>query len=189
MIERLLYNNNNALEKACYTLEKGGIIVYPTDTIYGFGCDSTNDKAIRKLNKIKNRNGPMSVLCPNINSALEWINLSNKNKIIVKTKFAPQTTVIVPVNDYIVSKLIMGRNNTLGLRFSNHPFCEKLSNTYPQPITSTSVNRKGELPQSNPNKIANMFSKEINLIIEDGNIKGTNSKIYFFNHKGWETLR
>ncbi len=189
MIERLFYNKNNALEKACHILERGGIIVYPTDTIYGFGCDGKNDNAIKKLNKIKNRNGPMSVLCPNVNIALGWINLSNKNKNMVKTKYAPRTTLIVPVKDYIVSKLIMGEDNTLGLRISNHPFCEILSNTYPYPITSTSVNRKGRLPNSNPNKIENIFSKEIDLIIEDGNIKGTNSKIYLFNHKGWETVR
>ena len=189
MIEKLLHDNNNAINRACYILKEGGIIVYPTDTIYGFGCDGKNDNAIRNLNTIKNRTGPMSVLCPNINTALKWVDLSDKDKIMVKKKLVPQTTVIAPVKDNIVSKLIMGENNTLGLRISNHPFCKVLSNIYPYPITSTSVNRKGESPHNNPNQIASIFSKEINLIVEDGNIKGKNSKIYFYNNKGWETLR
>ena len=76
MFEKILYNSNS-ITKACSVLKDGGIIVYPTDTIYGFGCDGKNDDAIKKLNTIKNRSGPISVLCPNINKALEWRKVLN----------------------------------------------------------------------------------------------------------------
>ena len=52
MFERISINDQSALRKACETLDKGGIIVYPTDTIYGLGCDAFNDDAIQKLNLI-----------------------------------------------------------------------------------------------------------------------------------------
>ncbi len=188
MFEKILYNSNS-ITKACSVLKDGGIIVYPTDTIYGFGCDGKNDDAIKKLNTIKNRSGPISVLCPNINKALEWINLSNKSKNIVKDKLISKSTVIVPVKENIASKLIKGKHNTLGLRMSKHPFCKNLTDIYPNPITSTSVNRKGGIPLTNPTIIAEEFSKDINLLIEDGVIEGPGSKIYLFSKNGWKVLR
>ena len=59
----------NAILEACDVLNKGGIIAYPTDTLYGLGCDSKNEKSIKKLNKIKNRSGPISVIAPNRSTA------------------------------------------------------------------------------------------------------------------------
>ena len=63
-------NNSEAIKKTCQVLQKGGIIIYPTDTIYGLGCDAKNETAIKKINKIKNRIGPMSVIAPNKKTAL-----------------------------------------------------------------------------------------------------------------------
>ena len=81
MFERISINDQSAQRKAYKTLKKGGVIAYPTDTIYGFGCDASNDDAIQRLNLIKQRQGPMSVLCPNIETGLSWIDiLSNIKK-------------------------------------------------------------------------------------------------------------
>ena len=86
MFERISINDQSAQKKACKTLKKGGIIAYPTDTIYGFGCDASNDDAIQRLNLIKQRQGPMSVLCPNIETGLSWMKLSDVEKENVKKK-------------------------------------------------------------------------------------------------------
>ena len=64
MFERVKEDNSDSVKKATSVLESGGIIAYPTDTIYGFGCDARNEKAIERLNNIKGRSAPMSVLCP-----------------------------------------------------------------------------------------------------------------------------
>ena len=63
----------NAVLEACNVLNKGGIIAYPTDTLYGLGCDSKNEKSIKKLNKIKNRSGPISVIAPSRSTAIDWM--------------------------------------------------------------------------------------------------------------------
>ena len=70
MFERIKSNNDLAVDKAIRVLRIGGIIIYPTDTLYGFGCDANNNDAIKKINSIKSRKGPMSVLAPNILSLI-----------------------------------------------------------------------------------------------------------------------
>jgi len=189
MFERISINDQSALRKTCETLDKGGIIVYPTDTIYGFGCDAFNDDAIQKLNLIKQRQGPMSVLCPNIETGLSWMKLSNVEKENAKNKIEPETTIIVPIIDDIVSKLIIGEAGSLGIRIPNHDFCINLAQNYSNPITTTSVNRSGQAPHTDPDEIAKEFHNEIDLCIDDGVIKGKGSKIYQFKGNKWKVLR
>ena len=86
MFERVKEDNSDSIKKAISVLESGGIIVYPTDTIYGFGCDAKNEKAIERLNKIKGRSAPMSVLCPSFQSVKSWIDLPSHEKAIVEKK-------------------------------------------------------------------------------------------------------
>ena len=62
----------NAVLEACNVLNKENNC-YPTDTLYGLGCDSKNEKSIKKLNKIKNRSGPISVIAPNRSTAIDWM--------------------------------------------------------------------------------------------------------------------
>ena len=189
MFERISIHDKSVLIKACSTLEMGGIIAYPTDTIYGLGCDALNDHAIQKLNSIKQRKGPMSVLCSDIETGLSWMDLPDHEKINAEEKMRAATTIIVPIKDKIVSKLIMGERNSLGIRIPDHNFCIKLANNYSSPITTTSVNRSGQNPHTNPDEIQIEFSNEIALCIDDGIIKGRGSAIYKFNNGNWEVLR
>ena len=78
MFERVKEDNSNSIKKATSVLESGGIIAYPTDTIYGFGCDARNEKAIERLNQIKGRTAPMSVLYPSFQNVSSWIDLPSQ---------------------------------------------------------------------------------------------------------------
>ena len=189
MFERVKENNSNSIKKATSVLESGGIIAYPTDTIYGFGCDAKNEEAIERLNKIKGRSAPMSVLCHRFQKFSSWIDLPSHEKVIVEKQVKPKTTLIVPVKSNIVSNLILGNGNTLGIRISNHPFCISVAHNYPSPITTTSVNRSGHEPLSDPYKIELEFSNEIELFIDDGVIKGKGSKIYKYENQSWTPIR
>ena len=189
MFEIVHVNSKNILERAITTLEDGGIIVYPTDTIYGFGCDAKNDKAIDRLNEIKGRSSPMSVLCPSLKKLSSWIRLSHDEKVLIGKRLNPQTTIIVPVKNEVVSNLVLGEKNTLGIRISNHPFCVSIARNYLNPITSTSVNRSGNKPFSDPEKIKSEFSNEIELCISDGILNRGGSKIYSYQNKAWTQIR
>ena len=189
MFERIKKNSSDSIRKATSVLESGGIIAYPTDTIYGFGCDARNEEAIKRLNKIKGRSAPMSVLCHRFQKFSSWIDLPSHEKVIVEKQVKPKTTLIVPVKSNIVSNLILGNGNTLGIRISNHPFCISVAHNYPSPITTTSVNRSGNEPLSDPYKIELEFSNEIELCIDDGVIKGKGSKIYKYENQSWTPIR
>ena len=97
------------------------------------------------------------------------------------TVFKSSNTVIVPIKKNIVSNLIVGKNNSLGIRIPKHKFCKKLTEYYPNPITTTSVNRTGEKPFTNPELIFKYFQNEINLIVEDGILDNKASKIFIFD--------
>jgi len=189
LVKIIYWENETAVELACSILNNGGVIVYPTDTLYGFGCDAKNESAIEKINTIKGRKAPMSVLAPNIEIAAKWMNIPNHDKNIVLEKLGGSTTIIVPVNDGIISPSITGNNHTLGVRIPDHKFCEKLSEAYLNPITTTSVNRTRQKPLTNPEKILSEFTHEIDLIIEDGIIEGSGSTIYNFQDKKLNIIR
>ena len=179
----------NAVLDACNVLNKGGIIAYPTDTLYGLGCDSKNEESIKKLNKIKNRSGPISVIAPNKNTAIDWMSINKNDKASVKNKLKNGNTVIAPIKNDICSNLIVGNKNTVGIRVPNHLFCTKLSKVFPNPITSTSVNRTGEKPLTKIDDILNEFKRDIDLIIDEGIINGVGSQIFLFKNGSWKQLR
>ena len=189
VIKIIHWENETAVEMACSVLKNGGVIVYPTDTLYGFGCDAKNESAIEKINTIKGRKTPMSVLAPNIEVAAKWMNISKHDKNNVLGKLGGPTTIIVPVNVGITSPSITGDKQTLGVRIPDHKFCQKLSEAYPNPITTTSVNRTKQEPFTNPEKILSEFSREIDLIIEDGIIEGSGSTIYNFQDRELNIIR
>ena len=185
----LSWKNKNAIEKAKKTILDGGILVYPTDTIYGFGVDATNADSINTLNKIKNRNGPISVIAPNNRTVSTWINIPNDEKDLASNKLKPFKTIIYPVHENIVNNLILGPNNTLGIRIPDHPFCKSLSEECKVPITTTSVNRSGEIPKKNVGEILGSFQNSIDLIIEDGELSGSSSSIYLYQSKTMKKIR
>ena len=189
LVKIIYWENETAVELACSVLKNGGVIVYPTDTLYGFGCDAKNESAIEKINAIKGRKAPMSVQAPNREIAAKWKNISQHEKNIVLEKLGGFTTLIVPVNDGITSPSITGDNYTLGVRIPDHNFCQKLSEAYLNPITTTSVNRTRQEPLTNPEKILSEFSREIDLIIEDGIIEGSGSTVYNFQDRELNIIR
>ena len=83
----------------------------------------------------------------------------------------------------------MGPQNTLGIRIPNHPFCKIIANSCTLPITTTSVNRTGEAPKNNVEEILNSFSTEIDVIIEDGDLVNSASKIYIYTMDGLKNIR
>ena len=185
----LNWKNKNAIEKAKQTILEGGLLVYPTDTIYGFGVDATNADSIKRLNTLKNREGPISVIASNNKIVSTWINIPNDEKEFASNKLKPYKTIIYQVHENIVNNLILGPDNTLGIRIPDHPFCKSLSEECKVPITTTSVNRSGELPKKNVGEILDCFQSSIDLIIEDGELSGSPSSIYLYQSKTMKKIR
>ena len=185
----LFWNDDNALDNASKVISSGGIIVYPTDTVYGFGVDATNENSIKRLNNLKNRKGPISVIAPGKNVVSKWIDIPNDQLSEAISYLEPYTTIIYPVKKGIVNELILGPNSTLGIRIPNHPFCLEISKKCNTPITTTSVNRTGQKPQSNVDKILKHFGNDVELIIDDGDLTGPASSIFLYEKSGLKSLR
>ena len=185
----LNWDDNRALKQAKKIIIEGGIIVYPTDTLYGFGVDATNENSINQLNKLKNRNGPISVIAPDKNVVSTWIDIPKNEKDKALENLTPYRTIIYPVRKKVVNSLILGPDNTLGIRIPAHPFCISLAKQCNVPITTTSVNRKGEFPKSNSNDILESFGNSIDLIIDDGKLSGPASSIYKYQSGSLNKLR
>ena len=168
------------VEKSIIILKKGGVIVYPTDTLYGFGVDANNNYAIERINRLKNRHSPMSVIACRFEQVMLWTNIKEKDIEIAKRILDSSSTLIIDAKKNIVSNKILGKNNTtLGVRIPIHKYCYDISKEYDKPITTTSVNRSGEQPLNDPKTISKIFGEGIDLLIDDGIIKkSAGSKIY-----------
>ena len=169
-----------AVEKSINILKKGGVIVYPTDTLYGFGVDANNNYAIERINKLKNRQSPMSVIACRFEQVMLWTNIKEKDIEIAKKILNSSSTLILNAKKNIVSNKILGKNNTtLGVRIPKHKYCYDISKKYNNPITTTSVNRSGKQPLNDPISISKIFGEGIDLLIDGGKLrKSTGSKIY-----------
>ena len=178
-----------AVEKSINILKKGGVIVYPTDTLYGFGVDANNNYAIERINKLKNRHSPMSVIACRFEQAMLWTNIKEKDIEIAKKILDSSSTLILDAKKNIVSNKILGKNNTtLGVRIPKHKYCYDISKDYDKPITTTSVNRNGEQPLNDPKSISKIFGEGIDLLIDGGKLrKSTGSRIYEL--KGSQAIR
>ena len=183
------WKTSNAIEECIKVLDDDGIIAYPTDTLYGLGCNAKSLKAIKRINKIKRRKSPISIIINSEKSILNWINVDTKYNKIIFDKLSTSNTVIVPIKRGFVSDHILGSGQTLGIRIPHHEFCFRITEKYPNPITTTSINTTGERPLTSPNLIRKKFGKEIDLIIEDGIIDNKSSKIYSFKQEGFKLLR
>ncbi len=166
--QRIVFNAPMALSRASEVIRSGGIIVYPTDTLYGFGCDATNDQAIGRINTIKRRVGPISVIAPDIDTAISWLDIPRKDHNLIRKYLGGPRTTIVPVKTGIVSSLVQGSDNTLGIRIPDAPFALDLARQTGVPITTTSVNRSGHPPINDPAKIIKTFPSDFELLIDGG---------------------
>ena len=118
-------------------------------------------KAIKRINKIKRRNSPISIIINSEKSILNWINIDNKYKKVIFDKLSTSNTVIVPIKKGFVSDLILGNDQTLGVRIPHHRFCSQITEKYPNPITTTSINTTGEKPLTDPNLIRDNFGERL----------------------------
>lgn len=141
------------INKSLKTLKNGGIILYPTDTIWGIGCDATNSDAVGKIFKIKRRRGDKALISL----------VADKSQLRIITQNIPNlditsipTTIIYPAA-LGLSKRILGINGSAAIRIVQDEFCQKLIKKFGKPIVSTSANISGA---DNPRKLSEI-SEEI----------------------------
>lgn len=133
------------ISNAFEVLQKGGIILYPTDTVWGIGCDATNAEAVAKIYQLKKRVENQAMIC-----------LMNGERMLYQVfKEIPEVawqildvsdkpTTLVLDNPRNVAPNLIGADNTLGIRLVKEPFCYKLMERLKKPLVSTSANISGQ---------------------------------------------
>jgi len=144
----------------------GGLIAFPTESIFGLGCDPSNKKAVEKLKKIKNRPQEMGfiLLTPNLATISPWIDPDKKQTKIISTSVQRPTTYIVPASESAPPWLTT--NNTLALRINKDPIIQSLSDMLGLPIISTSANRHGDAPCMSAGEVQKNMGPVLDYIIE-----------------------
>ncbi len=176
----------NEINKALEVLKNGGTILYPTDTIWGIGCDATNESAIVKIFDIKKRVESKAMISLVCNTAM-IDDYTNSNQLQISLSDKPTSVIYQNVNS-LASNLI-AKDKTAAFRISSDEFCHRLVSEFGVPIVSTSANISGkDLPKQfseisdeikdNVDYVVNLRKRkimdkasEILLINKDGSIK------------------
>lgn len=164
-----------AIKEAVDCLKNGGVIVYPTDTIYGLGCDALNEKAVEKVFKIKKRENkkPFSTMVRNTEEIKKYAYLNTRNERILEAILPGPYTLILPGAKKFPPAVAAGSTN-VGIRIPSHPVTEKLTEFFEKPIITTSVNIAEGEPMNDPFKIVDLFGQEKfkpDLILDLGKLK------------------
>lgn len=140
----LLSDYSDALREAVKVLREGGTVVYPTDTIYGIGCNATDYKAVEMIYRIKDRpeNKPLSVIARNMAWIKELALVPTKLESVLEKLWPGAITVILPKKPVIPSVVTAG-GDTVGLRIPAYELTDKLMAKFGYPLISTSANMAG----------------------------------------------
>lgn len=155
------------LNKALETLKAGGLILYPTDTIWGIGCDATNEEAIEKIYALKGRDKTKSmiVLLHNDNQLAGYVNdIPEVAYDLIEYSERPLT--IIYSNAKNIAKNAIAQDGSIGIRIVRHAFCEQLLQRFKKPIISTSANLSGEQSPSCFEDIAEHIKEAVDYIVE-----------------------
>ena len=138
------------IENCIAVLKKGGLILYPTDTVWGIGCDATNPEAVEKVFKLKQRSDEKSLICLVYDFRMLNEYVENVPEVAYDIlKFAKKPTTIIYDDPIRVAENIIAADNSLAIRVTKDEFCKKMIQRFRKPLVSTSANISGEkTPQS-----------------------------------------
>lgn len=133
--------DDNYLNQAISTLTAGGTILFPTDTIWGIGCDATNEEAVKKIYKIKNRpeGKPLILLASSISMVKTYVK-SIHPKIETLLLYHARPLTVIYDNARNLPEILLPKDKSIGIRIPQDEFCRKLIEKYNKPLVSTSAN-------------------------------------------------
>ncbi len=176
LIEINPYNPQARLiDQVVEVLRKGGVICYPTDTMYGIGCDIFNPKAVQKVYRIKQRpkNKPFTFMCSSLTNISEYGHVSNVAYRLMRKNLPGAYTFVLP-GTKLVPKIMLTRQKTVGIRVPDHPVCLSLIRKLGNPVLNTSAVTEDEEFNSTGTidgyDVERLFGKQVDIIIDGGEI-------------------
>ncbi len=177
-----------AIDSALETLKSGGIILYPTDTIWGIGCDATNTEAVEKIFRIKQREDSKSMLLLVDNECKISSYVDSVPEIaydLIELSDKPLTIIYSGAKN--ISDKLIAEDNSIGIRVTKEEFSNTLCKRFKKPIVSTSANISGEPSPGSFNDISEEIKNSVDYIVEynqEINIKQVPSGIIKLGNDG-----
>ncbi len=178
------------INKAVDVLKAGGIIIFPTDTYYGLGCDIFNKEGIEQIFQIKNEidNKLLSFVCSDLKDISQYAKVSDYAYRTMKRLLPGPYTFILPAAK-IVPKKLWSKRKTVGIRVPDHAVTIQIVKLLGNPIVSTSTTtRKGE-PLIDPFEIKNIFNAQVDLMLASSNVSFQPSSVIDLSGEEPEVIR
>lgn len=159
-------------------LRSGGVIAYPTDTMYGIGCDIMNKKAIERVYQIKQwpKTKPFSFICSDLKNISQYAKVSNYAYKTMR-RLLPGPYTIILEGSHQVPKMMLTKRKTAGIRVPDNPICMALISALGNPILSTSASTRGGEAFAEPWLIEDHFGKLLDIVIDGGPVPGIPSSV------------
>ncbi len=166
------------IRKVVEVLCDGGIIGYPTDTIYGIGCDLFNKKATARIYEIKgkDRHKPLSFICSDLKDISRYAKVTNYAYKTMK-KLLPGPYTFILEATHLVPKIMLTKRKTVGIRVPDNPISLFIIRELGHPIISTSVTKPDEQLYNDPEEIYEMLKGRLELVIDGDRIVAEHSTI------------
>ena len=180
------------VDRVVETLHRGGVIVYPTDTVYGLGCDIFNRKAINRIYQIKQvpAGKPLSFVCSDLKDVARYAkNISNAAYRMMKRLLpGPYTFILEASRD--VPKFMIGKRRTVGIRVPDNRICLEIVQALGRPVLSTSVVAAEDgIAMNDVESIASRFGSAVDVIADGGVIVSEPSTVVDLTGEEPEILR
>jgi tRNA threonylcarbamoyl adenosine modification protein (Sua5/YciO/YrdC/YwlC family) len=171
-------------------LRQGGVIIYPTDTIYGIGCDIFNRKGVKKIFQIKQRDSrkPFSFICSDLAEISNYAQVSNFAFKIMK-RYMPGPYTFVLEATKIVPDSLSTKQKTVGVRIPDNKICQEIVKQLGHPLVTTSANASGEETPQDPQEIDAIMGRMVDLVIDGGISLGEASTVISLVDDQIEVLR
>jgi tRNA threonylcarbamoyl adenosine modification protein (Sua5/YciO/YrdC/YwlC family) len=178
------------IKKAVEILKQGGLVIYPTDTVYGLGCALSNKKGIEKIYAIKrqNKKQPFSFICADLKDISSYARVPDSAYKTMK-HFLPGPYTFILEASRLVPKIILPKRKTTGIRVPDNAICLALVRELGEPVISSSVKDERDEFISDPRIIEEKFRHQVDLVIDGGIIAPEPSSVISLIEDKIEVIR
>ena len=172
---RFLEATDEAIRAAGFLMKQGGVVVYPTETVYGLGCVPSDTDASQRVCEIKQRaDKPLPLICADIVAARKIVEMDSAAEKLAARFWPGPLTMVLPTK-VKYSMWVNHGASTLGVRVSPHPVASMLAKEAGGVIVSTSANISGDEPAISASEARDIFGNKIDIIIDGGRSQGGES--------------
>jgi L-threonylcarbamoyladenylate synthase len=168
-VVRIVPATTEWIDHAADVLRRGGVVGYPTDTLYGLAVDPRQDRAVRRLFELKGREAVAAIplIAASLDQATGVGEVSSVDRRLAERFWPGPLTIVMPAKAGLAPSLL-GRGSTIGVRVPAQQVAVSLASTLGFAITSTSANRSGQPPATTAGQVASALDDAIDLVLDDG---------------------